>query len=55
MSLVEVDVGPVLLLERHNFRQRTDGAFHRVDPLHQDQDLLPRPPERVNRTITFHR
>ena len=51
MSFVEVDVGPVFLLQRHDFRQRTDGALHGVDALHDDENLLPRPPERVKRTI----
>ena len=44
MSLVEIEVSSVFLLEGDNFRQPDDGALHGVDALHHDEDLLPGPP-----------
>ena len=44
MSLVEIEVSSVFLLEGDNFRQPDDGALHGVDALDDDEDLLPWPP-----------
>ena len=40
MCLVQVDVGSVLLLDGDDFRQWNDGALHRVDAFHHDENLL---------------
>jgi hypothetical protein len=41
VSLVEIEVGAVLLLEGDDLRQSDDGPLHRVDAFHHDEDLLP--------------
>mmetsp|Transcript_2162 Transcript_2162/g.6920 ORF Transcript_2162/g.6920 Transcript_2162/m.6920 type:complete len:207 (+) Transcript_2162:669-1289(+) len=44
MGLVQVQICLVLLLDLHDLLQLGELAFHRIDTLDDDDDLLPRPP-----------
>jgi hypothetical protein len=43
VSLVEIKISSVFLLDGDNFRQLDDCALHGVDALNDDEDLLPGP------------
>jgi hypothetical protein len=43
VRLIKVQIGAVLLLDGDDLGQAADLALHRVDALHHDQDLGPRP------------
>ena len=42
VRFVEIQISPILLLERDDFPQATEVALHGVDALHEHDDLAPR-------------
>mmetsp|Transcript_29462 Transcript_29462/g.62545 ORF Transcript_29462/g.62545 Transcript_29462/m.62545 type:complete len:208 (+) Transcript_29462:761-1384(+) len=44
MRLIKVHIRPVLFAHRHYIPQIAILTLHRIDPLHDDQDPIPRPP-----------